>query len=837
MRRFLITLFLLIPVLAVAQDLPTIETKTEGMQKLDGYFPLYWDAKGGNVWLEVPRFNEEFLYVVSLPAGLGSNDVGLDRGQLGPRRIVYFERVGPKILMIAPNMRYRADSDNELERKAVRDAFAESVAWSFKAEAETEGRVLVNATSFIVRDAHGVVGRLRGSRQGSFRLDANRSAPYLAMTKAFPENTEMEARLTFLSDSPGGYVRSVAADPSAVTLRVRHSFLMLPDMTGYTPREMDPRSGYFGLNYVDYATPIGERKEKQFINRHRLQKRDPAAERSEAIEPIVYYLDPGTPEPVRSALLDGARWWNEAFEAAGFIDGFQVEVLPDTADMMDARYNVIQWVHRSTRGWSYGSSVSDPRTGEIIKGHVSLGSLRVRQDYLLAEGLLAPYTDGTPPADDPMLQMALARIRQLSAHEIGHTLGIAHNFAASANNRASVMDYPAPLATLDNNGNITLNEAYDVGIGEWDKIAVRYGYTHFAPGTDEKAALNAILAEAHANGLYYITDSDARAQGGAHPLAHLWDNGANAIDALDNEMAVRQKALSTFGLNTIRNGRPLATLEEVLVPLYLRHRYQVEGTVKLIGGVSYDYTLRGDARALPEPVPATMQDAALDALLNTLTPDMLALPEQIRTQIPPRPPGYGSTRELFDGYTGPTFDPYTPAETVAHLVLGLILHPQRAARLQYQADMDSDLTSLETALDRIWDGVWTPPRTDNAYHAELQRIVQQVWTDQMLRLAGRSKLAPGVRARVTEQLRTTLAWLEENQPNRRDTEAIAHRNLIYDDIDRYLFRQYQPNTQPAQATTPPGSPIGSTLPAYVLRHEQREAFLDHWTDLHQVCAH
>lgn len=837
MRRFLLLLCFALPAIAIAQDLPTIASKTEGMQKMEGYFPLYWDATGGNVWLEVPRFNEEFLYVVSLPAGLGSNDIGLDRGQLGPRRLVYFERVGPKILMIAPNLRFRADSDNPLEAKAVRDAFAESVVWSFKAEAETDGRVLVNATSFIVRDAHGVVGRLRGSGQGTFRLDANRSAPYLTMTKAFPENTEMEARLTFLSDRPGGFVRSVAADPSAVTVRVRHSFLQLPDLEGYTPRETDPRSGFFGLTYVDYATPIGERKEKQFINRHRLQKRDPSAVRSEAVEPIVYYLDPGTPEPVRSALLDGARWWNEAFEAAGYIDAFRVEVLPDTADMMDARYNVIQWVHRSTRGWSYGSSVSDPRTGEIIKGHVSLGSLRVRQDYLLAEGLLAPYTDGNVPADDPMLQMALARIRQLSAHEIGHTIGIAHNFAASTNNRASVMDYPAPLATLDVNGNITLEGAYDVGIGEWDKIAVRYGYSHFPPGTDEKEALNAILAEGHAQGLYYITDSDARAPGGAHPLAHLWDNGENAVVSFQNEMDVREKALSTFGLKTIRNDRPLATLEEVLVPLYLRHRYQVEAVVKLIGGVSYDYTLRGDGRALPEPVPSTVQNEALDALLMALTPEQLALPEQVRTQIPPRPPGYGSTRELFDGYTGPTFDPYTPAETVAQLVFGLLFHPQRAARLQYQADMNDDLPSLEVTLDRVWNQVWKPSRTDDAYHAELQRIVQHVWTDQMLSVLSRSKLAPGVRARVTEHLRRTLAWLEENPPNRRDTEAIAHRNWIYDEVDRYLFRPYRPEEQRATATTPPGSPIGTDGPAFLLRQQQRMAFLDHWTDRHRFCAH
>jgi hypothetical protein len=453
---------------AFAQPLPTIEEKTVGFERMEGFFSMYWDAAGGNVWLEIPRFDEPFLYVVSQPAGLGSNDVGLDRTQLGGERIVHFERVGPKVLLVQPNLDYRAVTENEAERRSVRDAFAPSVVWGFTAAAESGGRVLVNATDFIVRDAHGVVRRLRDTGQGSFGLDASRSTPYLDGTRAFPKNTEMEARLTFTGDNPGRHVREVAADPYAVTLRVRHSFVELPP-PGYEPRAFDPRSGYFPLTYADYSALIGDEIQQRLIYRHRLQKKDPNAAVSEAVEPIVYYLDPGTPEPVRSALLEGARWWAEAFEAAGFRDAYRVEMLPEGADPMDVQYNVIQWVHRSTRGWSYGSSVSDPRTGEIIKGHVLLGSLRVRQDYLLAEGLLAPYVGdrsaGYPPEDDPMLEMALARIRQLSAHEVGHTIGLAHNFAASVNHRASVMDYPAPLAVVGPDGRISLDDAYDTGIG------------------------------------------------------------------------------------------------------------------------------------------------------------------------------------------------------------------------------------------------------------------------------------------------------------------------------------------------------------------------------------
>ncbi|WP_424522487.1 zinc-dependent metalloprotease, partial [Rubrivirga sp.] len=585
-------------------SLPTIEAKTSGLERRDGFVPVWWDADNGKIWLEVEP-GTELLHVVSLPAGLGSNDVGLDRGQLGGERIVRVERVGRRIMLVQPNLRFRATTDNPDEAAAVRDAFAESVVWGFDIEAETDGRVLVDATSFVVRDAHGVADRLKGTGQGTFALDAGRSAPVPEMLKAFPRNTELEARLTFSSSAPGRFVRDVAADPSAVTVRVRQSFVALPE-PGYQPRAFHPASGYFPMQYADYATPIGQDIVQRFIYRHRLECAGPpdAEGLCEAREPIVYYLDPGTPEPVRSALLEGARWWAEGFQAAGFRDGYRVEMLPDGADMQDARYNTIQWVHRATRGWSYGGSVSDPRTGEIIKGHVSLGSLRVRQDYLLAEGLLAPYVGrdaaGLEAENDPMLALALARLRQLSAHEVGHTIGIAHNFAASTQGRESVMDYPAPLATLDGD-RIDLEDAYGVGLGRWDVQAVKYGY---AP---DPSLMELVLAENRAVGLRYITDTDARPLGAATPEGALWDNGTDAVASLEDELAVRRVALDRFGESVIHEGRPLATLEEVLVPLYLRHRYQVEATGHLLGGVHYGYTMRGDESAAPRPVSAAQQ--------------------------------------------------------------------------------------------------------------------------------------------------------------------------------------------------------------------------------------
>ncbi len=820
-------------------SLPTIAEKTEGMTKMDGYVPVYWDATTGKLWLEISRFDTEMLYVSSLPTGLGSNPVGLDRGQLGTQRVVRFERTGPTVLLVTPNLDYRAASDNAYERTAVREAFAPGVLQGFEVAAEgPEGHVLVDATDFVVRDAHGVVRRLKNTGQGAYSLAEGRSAPVLEHVKAFPQNTELEARLTFTTDGdPGAYVERTAAAPRALTLRVRHSLVELPDTTGYTPRRFDPRSGLFYTDYMDFATPIGKSMTKRLVNRHRLTCAEaPGADGlCPPEEPIVYYLDPGTPEPVRSALLDGARWWAEAFEAAGFEDAYRVEVLPDSADAMDVRYNVIQWVHRRTRGWSYGASVTDPRTGEILKGHVTLGSQRVRQDYLLAEGLLAPYqgarADGFPPGDDPMLEMALARIRQLSAHEVGHTLGLAHNFAASVNDRASVMDYPAPLARVEGDS-ISLKEAYDTGVERWDVKALQYAYARPGPNQTEAALLDSLVRAAEREGLRYVTDADARPAGAAHPKGNLWDNGRNMVDALDREMRVRDVALDRFGEAVVKRGEPLAHMEEALVPLYLRHRYQVGATAKLIGGEVYEYAVRGESEAqVSERVPAQRQAAALDALLSTITPAALALPEAARTRIPPRPPGHPDTREVFEGRTDPTFDPYAPVEVAATMVLDALTAPERALRLIEQRDATPDLPGLQGTLTTITEAVWKADPPADGYRAEVQRTVQQVWTDVLLDRADAGNGAPAVRARLEQHLRTLRDWLAAHPGA--STEAEAHRTAVRASIDRYFDRSHDAASPPASVAAPPGSPIGQA-PGYHRRHAQRQAWLDRWTP--PVCS-
>lgn len=797
MKRAILFLLLAFISLQATAQLPTITEKTEGLIQTKGFFDYYHDQAKDQLWLEIDKLDTEFIYVNSLAAGIGSNDIGLDRGQLGDTRIVYFERRGPKVLMVQPNYGFRAETDNELEKKSVREAFATSILAGFEIAAEENDKVLIDLTEFLLQDAHGVITTLKRSNQGSFSLDKKRSALYEEAIMNFPKNTEFEAILTFTGNEPGGYVRSVTPTPETITVRQHHSFVELPD-DGYKKRKYDPRAGYFGITYQDYGTPIDEPLVKRFISRHRLEKKNPDAEVSEPVEPIVYYLDNGTPEPVRSALMDGARWWNEAFEAIGYKDAFIVKILPKEAHPLDVRYNVIQWIHRSTRGWSYGSSVRDPRTGEIIKGHVSLGSLRVRQDYLIAEGLLAPYADES--FENTMMQeMALARIRQLSAHEVGHTIGIAHNFTASINNDASVMDYPHPQPKIVN-GKIDLSSPYDVGIGEWDKLAVAYGYQDFPEGIDEKATLNKILEQGYNSGLKYISDQDARPQSGAHPYAHLWDFGSDPVEQLPIIMEIRKTALENFGEANLKTGRPLAELQDVLVPIYLFHRYQVEATVKLIGGLDYTYKVKGDNQAYPEIVDRKTQQAALNEMLKTISPEALALPEDLLEIIPPRPAGLGSSRELFNGNTGPALDALGIAETAAELPVSLILNPDRANRLVEYSTRDGNL-SLEDVIDQLVSHTWDR-KQQTGYLETVQRVTKQVVLKNMIELAASSRANPVTKVIMHKKLTDLQSRLSRNKDA--DSQYGAHM------IAQFFTHPADFEVEDVPAP-PPGSPIGSDV--------------------------
>jgi hypothetical protein len=786
-----------------AGDLPSIAKKVTGFQKIDGFVPLYWDEKGGKIWMEIGRWNREFLYVTSLPAGVGSNDIGLDRGLMREPKVVQFERSGPRILLIESNYGFRAISENSLERRAAEQAFARSAVWGFDVAAQDGSTVLVDATAFFLRDAAGAAQQLSMAKQGNYHVDPLRCAFYLPMTKGFPKNTEVEMTITLAGEQPGRYVAEVVPTPESITVREHQSLVELPD-GNYQPRALDPRAGFFGVNYMDFAAPVDQPVMKRFIARHRLEKQDPTAAVSEPVKPIVYYVDPGAPKDIQQALIEGASWWNQAFEAAGFRNAFQVKVLPADADPMDVRYNIIQWVHRSTRGWSYGSGLADPRTGEIIKGVVSLGSLREHQDYLIFEGLLAPHA-GDAHSHEVLKQAVYARLRQLSAHEVGHTLGLQHNYIASAHNRASVMDYPHPLLKLKADGTVDLSDAYATGIGEWDKVAISYGYSQFPQGTDVHAALNKIILDAAAKGNTFITDADSRPFGSAHPKSHLWDNGSNAVDELNSLLKIRSAALARFGENNIEVGAPLSTLDEVLVPLYFLHRYQTEAASKVLGGNEYTYALRGDGQPITKIVPAAEQRRALAALLETLKPETLTLPDRILLLIPPRPPDYPRTRETFPYRTGLTFDPLAGAEASANLTVGLILNPERAARLvQYHAQ-SADNPGLDEVITKLIAATWGAS-TPAGLGSEVVRTTRFVVVQHLMALASDPSAPAQVRAIATSHLddvkrqATTLA-----QSSDAETKAQGRYTLLL--IEKF-GRDPKSLDLPKTVDAPPGQPIG-----------------------------
>ncbi|WP_421134424.1 zinc-dependent metalloprotease [Alteromonas sp. A079] len=776
--------------------LPLISEFTSAMSKKDGMIPVYYDETKDTVYLAVPHDNPEYLFQSSLPHGVGSNDIGLDRGQLGDTRLVTFERYGNKLMLKQLNTRYRAAGGNAAEQKSIDEAFADSVLAGFTVVASDDSAVLIDYTPYLLSDIHGISTRLSNTKQGTFSPDAQRSAVYLPRTKSFEKNTELEALVTFKGSKPGNYLSQVTPDGESVSVHLHHSFVALPE-DGFQPRVYHPYSGFWKFSYYDYSTPITAPTEQRFITRHRLAKKTPHSPMSEPVEPIIYYLDPGIPEPVMSSLKEGASWWNQAFEAAGYKNAFQVKVLPDDADPMDVNYNVIQWVHRATRGWSYGSSVVDPRTGEILKGHVTLGSLRVRQDYLIALGLTSPFT--TMDADTTVQQtMALDRIKQLSAHEVGHTLGIAHNFAASENNMASVMDYPHPIISLVD-GKVSVKNAYDKGIGAWDKHAVTYGYQDFSQSADEDEELNKIIMSGRNAGLSFKSDPDTRSSRHASANGHMWENGTDPLDAFDQLSAIRDTALQQIGLNTLPANASLSSLENALVPVYLLHRFQLEAVAKQVGGLVYEYERKGDYTTPKgqQFVAPQVQQRAMQQLIKASTADYLSMPESVLALIPPTAYGDDITREHFNGKMGLMLDPVSAAASAADYALRLLLHPERLNRLEWQVTSSKDRrrkVNVEMLVEQVLSVHWY-----KGENSPLAKRLKMVALNAIMRTVMHNDTAPEVKLAMQTALLTFNEWLDDEADDN-DYEVLNTYFATYWKTGEWLGHfEVKP--------LPPGSPI------------------------------
>jgi hypothetical protein len=788
---------------AVSASTPTVAS----MKKFAGYFNFYYEEKTGKIFLEVDKLDKEFLYFRSLASGVGNG--GPERGQ-ATSSIAKFVKAGPKILMVEPTYNYRAVTTNANEIKAVEQNFAKSVTFAFTPVSVTGGTYLIDLTPFIIRDSQAVGARLgvtgtfggRSSANGStYKLDESRSAIFMENTRNFPENSEFEAMLTFSGGTAGGR-SNLAPDPTSVTLNVHQSFIALPDLN-YKPRKFDTRSSFQQFSYMDFSAPMNESIVKRFIRRHRLQKKNPLALKSEAIKPIRYYVDRGIPAPIKKALIEGGAWWNQAFEAAGYINAFQIQELPEGADPMDIRYNMVNWITRSgspARAFSYGSSYIDPRTGEILKGVVTLGSDRHRQDYLIAEALLQPYESGKP-VPKLMEELALSRIRQLSAHEIGHTLGLNHNFAASPKDRGSVMDYPYPKFSLKSDGTVDLSNAYATGIGSWDKRAIMWGYSDFKDSTTESQGLDQIMKETLAQGFIYIPDIG----GNAHPTSNQWDDGENPIDQMTNIMAVRRNILNKFSEKAIPDGEPMSTLEEVLVPAYLLHRYQIEAVAKSIGGLYFTPAVKNDGQVVTRMVEPKEQWRAFESLMGTISPEALELPEGLIKNIPPRPTGYPASVETFQGHTGPTFDPIAAAETAASTTLSYMLDAERATRLIEYNARDNKYPGFIDIADKLIAGTWKRSPKDG-YSGELQSMVNNQVLKYLIMLAANTNTSEIVRGQALYEVESLKDWMTNKLAN---AKSVEKSNFLFalSQIDQF---KKDPNkfTTPQSGEMPPGAPIG-----------------------------
>ncbi|MBM4193009.1 MAG: DUF5117 domain-containing protein [Gemmatimonadetes bacterium] len=741
------------------------------------------DADRNRVLLEIPvaRLDQDLLHQTVLATGGGLGALGLDRGQTGGSAVIRLERKGRRIVVTRDNWSVRALGADEAGQRAAAEAFPTSVIGSFPIEGEANGVVTADATSLFLSDTYGIADAIRRSQGGNGRVDANRSWFDAARTKAFPTNTEIHAVLTFAVDNPGASLRRAAPDAAAPTFELHHSLVALPDPQGFRPRRGDARAGLAGGGYQDFAQSFEGTYRGGHISRYRLIPRDPAAyQRGQLTEPvkqIVYYLDPGIPEPYRSAFLEGGNWWGKVFEGTGFRNAFIVRALPDGVDPMDARYNLIYWVHRAGPGPSVGPSLGDPRTGEILRTVVRMDSWRSLVDYNIYAGLVpAAGPNGLNVSAEDFIK---ARRRQHVAHEIGHTIGFPHNYFAHAQDRSSVMDYPFPLITVDARGNLDLSKAYAPFAGGWDSLTVRYAYSWYPDAATEAAGLDRIVKDALTRGLRFGSDSHADADGSI-PEVTRWVEGRTMFDAVERTTAVRRVAMDKFDERAIKPGEPMYLLNMRFTHVYLHHRYSLEGLVKNIGGMDFRYAMRGDGQTPTTIVPAAQQRRALTMALDALEPAALAVPERVQALIPPMPPGGDPQFNWMGSAGGTSFDEISLAGGLATEVIEGLMHRERLARVVLFRARNAENPTLDEVLRTIVDRTWGAASTDDGHAQSLRRTVQRVALNTLLDRAGDKDALPDVR-QVSElhlqQLDERIAAMTGGSPADRALRASARREI------------------------------------------------------------
>lgn len=768
--------------------------------------PVKAEKDSGRILLTLPPPDKDgvsgrFLYASALRTGLGSAPIRLDHAMNGSTEILAFRRYGKKIAVTFENPAFRAGGDAEVQRGA-RESFPVTTAWMTDiVSTNADGSTVIDIAGYLTRDSVGIASALNAPAGGGkgFKLVDALSAADAGSVKAFPDNIEMEAVQTYASDTPGREVSNIAPDARQVSFVVHHSLIRLPE-PGFVPRRFDIRSSANGTQVFDFAAPLGQDVVYGLANRFRLEKVDPAAARSRVKKPIVFYIDSAAPEPTRTALAEGVAWWSQAFDAAGLVDAFQVRILPPGVDPLDVRYNVVNWGHRLTRSWSYGQAIIDPRTGEIVKSSVVLGSLRVRQDMMIFEGLVGADQTGRGGPNDP-IRVSLQRLRQLGAHEVGHALGFMHNFAGSTQGRTSVMDYPGPNVLLTG-GQIDLSDAYADGIGSWDKFAVDWLYADLAPGADPDAAADAKARAIHQAGLRFITDIDGRSPETPSPWGSMWDNGADPAAELVRLMKVRRVAVANYGPRVLRPGEALSNLRRKFVPVWLLHRYQVDAAAKLVGGVQLEYAVVGDGWAPAVPVPAAEQNAALDALMATLSAEALHVPD---ASVPVLSSGVNGRSdpqfdtEVFRNAGSAAFDPLVATDVAAQVTLDTLLAPARLSRVYAQHARDPGLPGLETLLDRLV-ATTVPPHPD-----AVQRRIAYRTILTMARTAQDGATAPDVAAILSDRVERLADGLAATHGTRSDAAWARGTGRMLRDPD-LLARELA--NMPRTPDIPPGMPIG-----------------------------